>query len=108
MNWENIDCFEEEKEASSSQNGVSTEDMSVESDDKKFLQLAKFQDPIANITRQEYITLMNRFGEFITNQDLEEMKNEIFTENCMLFLLNFFDDPRVTYSQGSQNVFKTI
>ena len=103
MNWENTDFSEEEKESSSSQTGVSTEDMSVEAEEKKFLQLAKFQDPIANIERQEYIALMDRFGELIVKQSLEEIKDELLTRNCLCFLFNLFEDACAVYSQGNED-----
>ena len=103
MNWENIDFSEEEKETSSSQNGASSENMSVEVEEKNFLQLAKFQDPITNIERQEYIAVMNRFGNLIATQSLEEIKNELLTENCLSFLFNFFPGASVIYSQGKED-----
>ena len=103
MNWENTDFSEEEKESSSSsQNGVSTEDMSVEVEEKKCLQLTKFQDPVTDIERQEYIALMNRFGELIVKQSLEDIKNELLTDNCLCFLFNLFEDASSTSSQGSE------
>ena len=102
MNWENIEFLEEEKESSSLQTGASTEDMSVETEDRKLLQLAKFQDPITNIERQKYIALMNRFSELIVKQSLEEIKDELLTESCLCFLLNLFEDANVVYSQGNE------
>lgn len=61
--------------------------MIEDQEEKKTIQLQKYQDPTLNQTRQSYLVLLARFSESISNSLIDKTES-LFTDDCNFFLFD--------------------
>src|SRR5689334_10308687 len=104
MNWTNIEDFnEEDNDVSFPQSKSDSEKMQTEEEDKRTIQLKKYQDPTNNPYRQSVIALVNRFGDLLVKHCIDEIAKDMMAENSECFFFNFLDGESCSYAIGNQH-----
>jgi len=99
MNWQDSDLYMEAEEERKIIQLEKQNSLKEEREERKALQLAKFHDPAKNPERQAYLDLMDRFGQLLVENSLEEIANQLMTPDCEIFAFDSSGGEPVKYSK---------